>query len=106
MINAHYYDRVNRVPSDRELASVKLVLLSLHQDLILKSRIMGLVYFLETGKPDIPRFGNRSTRKPSSRRASRRRAGDGYFRMLARLVTTTIAFVLLRPTSGRLYEVD
>lgn len=68
MINAHYYDRVNRMASDGELASVKLVLLSLHQDLILKSRIlweriMGLVFFLETGKPDIPRSGSRSTKK-------------------------------------------
>ncbi len=68
MINTHYYDRVNRVPSDADLTSVKLVLLSLYQDMITKSRIlweriMGLVYFIETGAQDIPRSGKRSAKR-------------------------------------------
>jgi hypothetical protein len=68
MLNVHYHDRVNSVSSDVELASVQLVLLSIHQDLIFKSRIlweriMGLVFFLETGKEDISRTGTRSTKR-------------------------------------------
>lgn len=68
MVNAYYYDRINDTPSDAELVSVKLVLLSLHQDTIAKSRIlweriMGLVYFIETGAEDIPRSAKRSVKK-------------------------------------------
>ena len=68
MMNRHYHDRLNKRPDDRDLISVKLVLLSLHQDLITKSRIlwdriMGLVYFIETGTEDIPRSGNRSAKR-------------------------------------------
>ncbi len=68
MMNAYYYDRINRVPSGAGPTSAKLVLLSLHQDVITKSRIlwdriMGLVYFIETGAEDIPRSAKRSAKR-------------------------------------------
>lgn len=67
LVNHHYYARVNAQPTDADLVSVKLVLLSLHQDMITKSRIlwervMGLVYFIETGAADIPKSNKRSAK--------------------------------------------
>lgn len=75
MVNRYYYERVNREPEEASMASVKLVALSLHQDMITKSRIlwdriMGWVYFIETGRQDIPRTGRRSAKREFFRMCS------------------------------------
>lgn len=67
MMNDMYFDRLGLDPSAKDLVSPKLVLVALNQDLIAKSRIlwdriMGLVYFIETGKEDIPRSRRRSAK--------------------------------------------
>lgn len=68
LVNEHYYWRVNSNPGLAEMASIKLLMVSLHQDMITKSRIlweriMGWVYFIETGSEDIPRSGRRSAKR-------------------------------------------
>jgi hypothetical protein len=68
LINEHYFNRVNADPANAELASVQLMLTSLHQDEIAKSRIlweriMGWVHFIETGAGDIPRSSKRSAKR-------------------------------------------
>lgn len=75
LVNHHYYARVNAQPSDADLVSVKLMLLSLHQDMITKSRIlwervMGLIYFIETGAADIPKSNKRSAKSTFFRMCS------------------------------------
>jgi hypothetical protein len=54
LVNEHYFGLVNDDPAQAELASVQLMVTSLHQDEIVKSRIlweriMGWVYQIETG---------------------------------------------------------
>lgn len=67
-VNGSCYDRLQQDPTFAEKASARLLLVSLHQDLIVKSRIlweriMNLVHFIETGAADIPRTGKRSAQK-------------------------------------------
>jgi hypothetical protein len=54
LVNEHYFTRVNADPTQAERASVQLMITSLHQDQITKSRIlwkriMGWVHHIETG---------------------------------------------------------
>jgi hypothetical protein len=68
LLNERYYARVNHNPALADSTSVKLVMLSLHQDMITKSRIlwdriMGWIYFIETGSEDIPRTARRSAKR-------------------------------------------
>jgi hypothetical protein len=68
LINRHYYSVVHEDPSAAKLESVRLLRLSLQQDLITKSRIlwdriMAWVYFIETGRDGIPRSGDRSAKR-------------------------------------------
>lgn len=66
-MNSIYFDKVIANPDAAELVSLKLAVLSLNQDVIIKSRIlweriMGWVYLTETGRPDIPTSRRRSTK--------------------------------------------
>jgi hypothetical protein len=68
LMNQNYYLRVHNNPAAAELESVRLMLLSLRQDQITKNRIlwdriMGWVYFIETGSDGIPRTGSRSAKR-------------------------------------------
>jgi hypothetical protein len=68
LINDHYFTRVNADPAQAQRASVQLMLMSLHQDEITKSRIlweriMGWVHHIETGADDIRPSNKRSAKK-------------------------------------------
>ncbi len=67
LLNIHCWGPIGEDPALASSAKLKLIELSLRQDLIVKSRIlwerlMGLIYFIETGKPDVPKARSRSTR--------------------------------------------
>jgi hypothetical protein len=67
LLNVHCWGPIGDNPGLASSAKLKLIELSLRQDLIVKSRIlweriMGLIYFIETGKPDVPKTGRRSTK--------------------------------------------
>jgi len=67
LLNVHCWGPVGEDPGLGNSAKLTLIELSLRQDLIVKSRIlweriMGLIYFIETGKPDLPKTSSKSTK--------------------------------------------
>jgi hypothetical protein len=66
-MNECYFLPIHHEPGRADEMSIRLVRLSLRQDLIVKARIlweriMRLIYLVQTGEKDIPRSGSRSVK--------------------------------------------